>query len=205
VQFNWPFDTRQIFYVNITTRRLPWQNIFRLPRQTEPTTAYFGTIESQKLIETSPWSDKSRIFWSLGLRTLNTEQEEFYKQIIQSWYRYKILQRFDVLAHREDNWDGYESKKPTLAILDHAKGLMVEFLDSITAAGHLWLTPFISSDEDGDITVEWHKGTRELHIQIGENEAEYIQVWGTNIDTEMHIDSLNADNYRTLWKWLLDG
>ena len=115
-----------------------------------------------------------------------------------------IRDRFDVLAQREDNWDGYESKKPNQLTLDHAKFLMVDLLDTIISAGYSWLTPFISSDEDGNVTVEWSEEKRRLHIQIGEDEAEYIQVWGVNIDTEMHIGFLSRDNYLTLWEWLFD-
>jgi len=77
--------------------------------------------------------------------------------------------------------------------------------DSIISAGHPWHTPFISSDEDGNVTVEWSGENRRLHIQIGENEAEYIQVWGTNIDTEMHVDFLSRADYQMLWEWLFDG
>ena len=131
-------------------------------------------------------------------------QEKSYKHISQYWQSREILDRLDVLAQREDNWDGYDSKKPTELVLDRAKHLMEELLNSIVSAGHLWLTPFISSDEDGYVTAEWYKEGRRLHLQIGENEAEYIQVWGTNIDTEMHVDFLNSDDYLTLWEWLLD-
>ena len=88
--------------------------------------------------------------------------------------------------------------------LAHAKSLIEDFFDSIVSAGRSWLTPFISSDENGYVTVEWSEGKRRLHIQIGESEAEYIQVWGINIDTEMHVDFLSRDNYLTLWEWLLD-
>lgn len=112
---------------------------------------------------------------------------------------------FDALAQRKDNWDGYGSKKPTELTLTHAKYLMEDLFDYITSAGYSLLTPFISSDEDGNITAEWYEEERQLHIQIGENEAEYIQVWGTNIDTEMHVDFFSRDNYLTLWEWLIDG
>lgn len=150
------------------------------------------------------WWNVSRISWAEGLTTVNIGQEEFHKQIIQYWQKCKILDRFDVLAQREDNWDGYESKKPNQLTLDHAKFLMVDLLDTIISAGYSWLTPFISSDEDGNVTVEWSEEKRRLHIQIGEDEAEYIQVWGVNIDTEMHIGFLSRDNYLTLWEWLFD-
>ena len=134
-----------------------------------------------------------------------TYSTEVSKRVIQPWKpKRDLLERFDVLAQREDNWDGYESKKPTESTILYAKNLMEEFLNSIVAAGHSWLTPFISSDEDGNVTVEWSEEKRRLHIQIGENEAEYIQVWGVNIDTEMHVDFLSRDDYLTLWEWLLD-
>jgi hypothetical protein len=99
-------------------------------------------------------------------------------------YERKISERFDVLTQREDNWDEYDSKKPTKLTLVRAENLIGELFDSIISAGHPWLTPFISSDEDGFITAAWYEEERELHILIGENEAEYLQVWGTNIDTD---------------------
>ena len=82
---------------------------------------------------------------------------------------------------------------------------MVDLLDTIISAEYSWITPFISSDEDGDITAEWYEGERELHLLIRENEAEYLRVWGTNIDIEMHEDFLSRDDYPTLWEWLLYG
>ena len=117
----------------------------------------------------------------------------------------EISERFDVIAQREDNWDGYESKKPTQPTLDHAKYLMEEFFDTIISMKHPWITPFISSNEDGYITAEWYEEERELHILIRESEAEYLQVWGINIYTEMHEDFLNRDDYLKLWEWLLHG
>lgn len=126
------------------------------------------------------------------------------KDCPQYLQKQEILDRFTVLTQREDNWDGYDSKKPTQSTLDHAMDIMEDFFDSITSKGYSWLRPFISSDEDGNVTVEWSEEKRRLHIQIGENEAEYIQVWGVNIDTEMHVDFLSRDDYLTLWEWLLD-
>ena len=117
----------------------------------------------------------------------------------------EISERFDVLAQREDNWDGYDSKKPTQPTLDHAKYLMEEFFDTIIGMKHPWITPFISSNEDGYITAEWYEEEREVHILIRENEAEYLQVWGINIYTEMHEDFLSRADYPKLWEWLLHG
>ena len=120
-------------------------------------------------------------------------------------YERQLSKRFDVLAQREDNWDGYDSKKPTKVTLVRAENIIGELFNSIISAGHSWITPFISSDEDGYITAAWHNGERELHFEIEENQAEYTKIWGTNNDMKMKIDSLNPDNFLTLWEWLIDG
>ena len=119
-------------------------------------------------------------------------------------YERKISERFDVLTQREDNWDGYDSKKPTKLTLVRAENLIGELFDSIISAGHPWLTPFIYSDEDGYVTAEWRKGKRSLHFDVQENEAEYTKIWGTSVNMKIHTDSLNRDDYLTLWEWLLD-
>ena len=118
----------------------------------------------------------------------------------------EILERFDVIAQREDNWDGYESKSPNKLSLANARQFMNEFVDVIVSEGEWPLTPsLISSDEDGHITVEWHGEGRQLHLQIEEKEVDYIQVWGPNIDTEMHVGTFHSKDYLTLWEWLIYG
>ena len=117
----------------------------------------------------------------------------------------QMLERFDVISRREDNWDGYESRKPNKRSLDLSKQFMDEFLDVVVSEGHSWLAPLISSDEDGHITVEWYGEERQLHLQIEEDEVVYIQAWGPNIDTEMHVDTLYRKDYLALWTWLLYG
>lgn len=201
-QLGVPLDAIDIFYAGVTPRMTSWRNILRLLRQVKPVASYMITTEPQRFAETSAWWDTPQTFWPDEVTTVNIEQEEFHTQIIQYWQKREISDRFAVLAQRKDNWDGYNSKKPTELTLVHAKHLMEEFLDSIVSAEHSWVTPFISSDEAGNVTAEWYEGKRELHAQIGENEAEYLRVWGTNIDTDMDEGFLNRDNYLALWEWL---
>ena len=117
----------------------------------------------------------------------------------------EISEQFDILAQRENNWDGRGSQKPTDLTLAHAKEVMGALLGSVISAGYQCGTPSISSDGDGNVTAAWYEDERQLHFQIGEYEAEYFRVWGTNIDTEMDVDFLKPENYLTLWKWLIDG
>ena len=120
-------------------------------------------------------------------------------------FRADVRDQFRVVAQREDNWDERESKKPKELALENAKRLMGEFSDAVISEAYSWLTPFISSDEDGHVTIAWHNGEHELHLEISEDEVEYVKVWGIKIDTEMHEGILHKENYLTLWNWLLDG
>ena len=176
-----------------------WHQVFQ---QREPAVVNIDTLESYKFFQAITKLDLPVVFNSGRFITANIEQEDPDKTSAEYLHRREILDRFDVLVQREDNWDGYESKKPNQLILDHAKFLVIDLLDTIISAQYSWITPFISSDEDGYITVEWYEEEQELHLLIGENEAEYLRVWGTNIDTDMDEGFLNRDNYLALWEWL---
>ena len=91
----------------------------------------------------------------------------------QLWKSYQackleISEHFDILAQREDNWDGHGSPKPTDLTLAHAKMVIDAFLDAVISTGHRCDTPSIFSDEDGDVTGAWYEGDRQLHLQIGD-------------------------------------
>lgn len=117
----------------------------------------------------------------------------------------QILERFDVITRRDDNWDERGSKKSDELAVRNAKDLMEKLLDAVISEGYPWFMPFISSDEDGYITAAWHKGKHELHLDITETEVEYTKVWGIKIDTEMHEGVLKSDDYLELWEWLLNA
>ena len=96
-------------------------------------------------------------------------------------------------------------KKPIELSLDRAKRLMEKLLDTVISGGHSWLAPFISSDEDGYITVEWYGGERQLHLRIEEDEVEYIKLQRTNTQREVHVEAIRSDDWFALWKWLIYG
>ena len=190
------------------TVQVQWEDDWNWPQiseQREPAFVNIDTLESNKFFGVTTRLNPPAVFRSGGFITTNIEQEDSDKTSAEYWHQREILDRFDVLAQREDNWDRYESKKPNQLTLDHAKFLMVDLLDTIISAEYSWITPFISSDENGYVTVEWYEEERELHIQIRENDAEYLQVWGINIDSDMSEGFLNRDNYLMLWEWLLHG
>lgn len=106
------------------------------------------------------------------------------------------------IAEREDNWDGKGSKKPNPRVLSQARDTLESFFYSVINSGRLWKTPFVSSGEDGHITIQWNSGDHELHLEIRKEGTEYIKVWGANIENDMHLGILKPEDFFKLWDWL---
>lgn len=115
-----------------------------------------------------------------------------------------INERFKILRSRRKNWDGKGSEKPNKLALNHAFVELQNFLDAVIENGQVWKTPFISSDEDGYITIEWICGRHELHLEVSEKGVEFVKVWGINIVNEMYQNYLKPSEYAELWDWLTD-
>ena len=134
-----------------------------------------------------------------------SQREQLYRRWQQDRYP-SLLETFKEklhkIAEREDNWDGKRSKKPSPLVLSQAHNTLEYFLYSVVNSGRLWKPPFVCSDEDGHITIQWNYGDNELHIEIGEDETEYTKVWGVNIEHEMHLSILKEKDFLNLWDWL---
>jgi hypothetical protein len=78
-------------------------------------------------------------------------------------------------------------------------------LNALVAKQQLdWLDPLVNPSPNGEIVLEWWHGSRKLTIYIDSDSAEYVQVWGADIDREMADGSANqASDVETLWRWLV--
>ena len=114
---------------------------------------------------------------------------------------------FDAIAQREDDWDEFESKKPLEVSLDRARCLMKKLLNTAISKGYSWRKPhpFISSDEDGYITVEWQGDGRRLSLRIEEEEVEYAKLWRINTKRKVRTYSMRGDDCFEIWEWLING
>ncbi|HBP87536.1 MAG TPA: hypothetical protein PKK23_18205 [Nitrospirales bacterium] len=126
-----------------------------------------------------------------------TWQQDIYPSLLDSF-----KQKLHKISERQDNWDGKGSKKPSDLILSKAHNTLENVLYSIANSGRLWIAPFVSTDEDGHITIQWTSGDHELHIEISKEGAEYIKIWGINIEHEMHLGILKQTELFNLWDWL---
>ncbi len=146
-----------------------------------------------------------RIFEMEEPTTANIIRNDFYKTIILSRQKRKILERLSVIAQREDNWDGYDSKKPTELTIKRARHFIEELLENdVISARLLQLEPFICSDEDGYITIECYKEKRSLCFDIQENETTYTKIEKASANTMTQTGPFNQDNYLPLLEWFLD-
>ncbi len=184
-KFIWLSRTILSFYTDMPTQSSVWWNTSPIFQHEEPGHSYIAKTDLQKIID------------ELYLYT--------YQETEQDLQRRKVLERLAVIAQREDNWDGYDSKKPTELTINRATHFIQELLDNdVISAGLLQLEPFICSDEDGYVTIECYKGKRSLCFDIQEDETKYTKIEKTSANTMTQTDSLNQDNYLPLLEWFLD-
>ena len=140
---------------------------------------------------------------SAGFLPVTLDWESIDKEAVWT----EILERFDVIAQREDDWDGLESKKPIEESLVHGKRLIEKLLADILFAGYSWhmFKPLISSDEDGYITVRWRGQGKRLHLLIEEDEVRYIKSWRINTKRKVSTERTRSDNCFEIWEWLING
>ena len=84
-----------------------WPQVFQ---QRDPAFVDIDTLGSYKFFDVITRLNTPAVFCSGRFITANIEQEDSNKTSTEYLHRREILDRFDVLAQREDNWDGYESK-----------------------------------------------------------------------------------------------
>lgn len=78
-------------------------------------------------------------------------------------------------------------------------------LRKLVAADQMWWgEPLVNLSFDSEIVFEWWHETKKLTVYILGNTAEYIKVWGTDIDNEMEDGTSSSPAQLTdLWKWLV--
>jgi hypothetical protein len=62
-----------------------------------------------------------------------------------------------------------------------------------------WRRPHISSTEAGEIVFEWWRGNRNLTLYFGDSGADYIEVWGPDMDDEMLTGPLSNWSFAKAW------
>ncbi|PMB39130.1 hypothetical protein CEN47_05455 [Fischerella thermalis CCMEE 5319] len=92
---------------------------------------------------------------------------------------------------------GNETYKYTLKWLDRLRKI-------VTSNQMWWCEPLVNLGVDSEIVFEWWYENKKLTVYILGNTAEYIKVWGIDIDNEMEDGTCtSATEIQYLWKWLV--
>jgi hypothetical protein len=105
----------------------------------------------------------------------------------------------------EAGWNGYDSLAPNPDAIKHAEAWVTRLYLEVAEMdmGRTWIKPNVIADANGDVVFEWWYGKKKLTVYIGDESAEYVQVWGTDIVSEMSDgDAEPISKCRALWLWL---
>ncbi len=101
------------------------------------------------------------------------------------------------------DWNGYDSLVPNPDAVAHAENWIVRLFLEVADLGRVWIKPNVIADAEGEVVFEWWHGHKKLTVSIGDDSAEYVQVWGTDIHSEMSdSDAEPISMCRSLWLWL---
>lgn len=110
------------------------------------------------------------------------------------------------ISLREDNWDTLDGQKPLPESIRRAYAFLLELRESYLKSSPLIedkKVVFLSSDEDGYITLDIYHATRDLYFVVYEDYIECLKVKGTNIQDDMEYVKPDG-NYDDLWLFLYD-
>jgi hypothetical protein len=108
---------------------------------------------------------------------------------------------------RINNWDGHGSLAPNRECAEEARRFLHAMFESARhnhPASVQWMAPNISSNEIGEITLEWWYKNRDVTIFIREDMTiTFLKSWGTHIYEEMEEGLIfSMDDVRSLSEWL---
>jgi hypothetical protein len=103
-----------------------------------------------------------------------------------------------------DGWNGYDGSVPKYGAVEYAHHWINLLYHEVTSSGQKWLDPNITASGEGEVVFEWWQGSKKLTIYVGNQSAEYVKVWGPDINTDMEDGLADSPDMRgLLWKWLM--
>jgi hypothetical protein len=84
----------------------------------------------------------------------------------------------------------------------NAVNWIIELRKIVGLRRYWWSEPLVNIS-NSELIFEWWHGGKKITVYFSEANAEFIKVWGANIDSEMEegIAETN-DQIEALWKWL---
>jgi hypothetical protein len=117
----------------------------------------------------------------------------------------ETIEHIERLKSRPANWNGNDVAAPNPKSIEQAQQLLSEVFSAIHQIKETeWISPFVASNEEGDVALEWAHGEKSLCLYVSANAQWYLKSWGTNILNEMEDGDIHsASDFLPVWRWLL--
>ena len=116
----------------------------------------------------------------------------------------KTIAKIEDLCSRGENWGGCSSDAPNPDAIARSKGWISDMYRDNQILGLEWLDPHVSTNEFGDVSFEWWKGSRKLTVYVSACDTLLLQVWGPSIQNEMSEATADTSAERqSAWQWLM--
>jgi hypothetical protein len=126
-------------------------------------------------------------------------------RIFERYARISLRDTFNDLERLktwEAGWNSYDALKPQDAAIVNAWLWAIGLFQAVADLG--WIKPNVTGGPDGGVVFEWWYGRRKLTVYIEEQDIEYVQVWGTDVDAEITSGDIGSmAEARELWMWLI--
>ena len=102
-----------------------------------------------------------------------------------------------------ENRNSYRTLAPDPAAVAHAESWIASLFQAVEDLGQFWIKPSVTASPEGEVLFEWWHGEKKLTVYVGDENVDYVQVWGTDIHakiTDGDIESVS--DCLSLWMWL---
>jgi hypothetical protein len=116
----------------------------------------------------------------------------------------ETLSKIHSLLSWGENRNSYRTLAPDPIAIAHAESWIVSLFQTVEDLGQIWIKPSVTASPEGEVLFEWWHGVKKLTIYVGNQNIDYVQVWGTDIHakiTDGEIESIS--DCRSLWMWLI--
>ena len=168
-----------------------------------PLSASVGYIKNCLKNFSTPVQPKSLPRHDIYTQLKNSYAKELEQKIFV--FSEDFINKIHSLYSRQENWDGNGSEKPKSESIEHAKKWGAQICAWIINNDYEWRIPFISSDEQGDVVLEWWYQDRNLTLDISGNEVAFSEV--RQADSSPHITNgmLKHSDIAPKLTWLIRG
>ncbi len=113
-----------------------------------------------------------------------------------------LTQVYNLLTWDTD-WNSYDACPLGYDAVIYADQWIIQMFLEAVALDRIWIEPNVTASEEGEVVFEWWHGSKKLTVYIGNQSAEYLKVWGTDINSAMADGDANPiSTCRSLWEWL---